>query len=57
MEQKNKMLCPNCKTGLDMLMIDAKEPMCPFLGNYTEEGCSGYLAIDGGEKECKRLSS
>lgn len=41
---KQLSLCATCKTGSDMLKLDEKEPMCPYIGFHNGIECTKYVA-------------
>ncbi|MDO4563684.1 MAG: hypothetical protein Q4C12_07605 [Clostridia bacterium] len=43
--KKKQQLCPSCKTGLDMLRLDKREPLCPFMVCHKGESCSMYIPV------------
>lgn len=38
-------LCPNCKTGHDSLMLDSREPMCPYISLHNGKQCPQYVPM------------
>ena len=38
-------LCSHCKTGMDMIQLDASEPMCPYISHHNGENCSMYKSL------------
>ena len=50
MAETEKKLRPNCKTGYEALKLDLKEPMCPYMHLYGEDGCSGHVPLNGGDE-------
>ena len=50
MTETKRQLCPCCKTGAEALKLDPKEPMCPYMHLYGEDGCSGYVPLNGGDE-------
>lgn len=44
-------LCPNCKTGYEMLRLDPKEPVCPYLHLHNGENCTGFVPLNSVQNE------
>ena len=44
-EKKNEQFCSYCKTEVDF-----------FMGCYMGKGCTRYIAMVGGDKECNHFS-
>ena len=47
---KEKLLCPNCKTGADALKLDPNEPMCPYMEFHNGKTCTKYVPIEKEDK-------
>lgn len=39
------LLCPRCQTGLNALLLDLLEPMCPYIGCHNGYSCSQFREI------------
>lgn len=50
MQDNAKKLCQTCETGREMLRLDPREPMCPYLCFHTGDKCMKYVKTAGGEK-------
>lgn len=50
---KKRILCPDCKTGQESLVIDPSSVTCPYISCYDGVRCSYYVPI----KEKKTLFS
>ena len=48
--RKQKILCPDCKTGRDSYLIDETSPVCPYLGCYNGRRCAYYVSIKNAQK-------
>ena len=49
MENKNKpkkLLCPDCKTGMESYIIDENSPVCPYLDCYDGYNCGYYVPME-----------
>ena len=46
MNDDKKQLCPNCKTGADILKLDPHEPMCPYMEFHNGQTCTKYVPIE-----------
>ena len=38
-------LCPNCKTGAYLYVLDKREPLCPYMEYYRGLGCAFYKPL------------
>ena len=50
MNEDKKQLCPNCKTGADVLKLDPNEPMCPYMEFHSGQTCTKYVPIEKEDK-------
>lgn len=39
------LLCPRCQTGLNALLLDPLEPMCPYMSCHNGNSCSQFRQI------------
>ncbi len=46
-----RQICPICKTGLRMLELDRREPVCPYMGCHNGKKCSRFRRIETGKKD------
>ncbi len=37
--------CPSCETGRQSLLLDRREPFCPYLQFNTGHSCSMYVPL------------
>lgn len=45
MKNEKEQLCPNCKTGLESLLLDSKSPMCPYIGIHKGNMCTKFVPL------------
>lgn len=41
-----RQICPICKTGLRMLELDRREPVCPYMGCHNGKKCSRFKQLE-----------
>lgn len=46
MKKNSELLCPVCKTGEDMYLLDNRSPFCPYLHCHTGDSCSMFVAME-----------
>lgn len=44
-DKNNKQLCPNCKTGKDMYLLDNRSPFCPYISCHNGEWCAKFRPL------------
>ena len=45
MTYSGKQLCPVCKMGRDMIRLDPKEPVCPFMCMHNGRRCVKFVEL------------
>ena len=40
--KEKKILCPDCKTGAESLLIDPSSEVCPYISCYNGYSCAYY---------------
>lgn len=46
MNKEKEQLCPICRTGFDMLMLDKRELFCPYMYLNNGDCCSKFVKIE-----------